>query len=749
MKGYAILYKKEKIENKDNMWILRPIKVVKTVYNKENNKYKISNKIISSIDDVEAIKKDEKVYIGSVFGENSKVYDKKIANTLSLNTLITNIILLGKIENNEVVYNPITLDYSSVPSLNKYDYIDRTTENIIEGFKYYNDLIDSMGNDITVLTEDEVGAILSSKTRNELIDLVTFFSQTKEIYIAKSKKSSKTFMIPDAFLFNALEIADLEEIKKEIEGLIEFEFAKPITQELTLEKEIEKEENADDDEIIKNSILLNDIFFETLFEVNSIDVLRSVLTAYKESFNEKNEVREEMRRLTPKTLVYYDETSKALDNILKLDDINEMKRLLKEFHSEQLNLIMNSELEEFIECNSKEKYKFNYIKVRDILVSRIIGRDRQIDRILSMIDKNDNLKDKSKRESMIIAGTTGTGKTKTFYELKKVLNKIRPVIIVDTTQLTEVGFKGGNIDDFIIVPLIQEAHDINKLNGITQSDSIAQEDIELAKHGIVVLDEIDKKASRGDDTSVSTEGVVNELLKLFDPGTTYPINYKNTFLQFDTSCLTFLIGGAFQEYFDRKVNNSIGFNNSSNSNEDEYSKYKEVDPSELVNYGLNVQFVGRITSATLYEPHNIESLIELENNRSTSNLQANMDLFKNMNIDFVWENGYIEEVAKRAYEEKTGGRALNNLINRSLDGLYTEVIKRKNQIKTIFVPVKAIEDSKNIILIDNNNEPMLLGNLMEETEKRYKKLRLLNRVSLNEGALKEAEEIYKTKVLKK
>ena len=104
-----------------------------------------------------------------------------------------------------------------------------------------------------------------------------------------------------------------------------------------------------------------------------------------------------------------------------------------------------------------------------------------------------------------------------------------------------------------------------------------------------------------------------------DPGTSYYVTIDGETVEFDTSRLTIFAGGAFQEFFDKKKNHSIGFTENDND-KDDFAKYKEVDPLELVKYGLDVQYVGRCDRVTCFEPHNEKLLSEMESNKESSSI---------------------------------------------------------------------------------------------------------------------------------
>lgn len=752
MKGYAILYKKVQIPD-SNIWVLEPIKKVKVKYNYKVNQYILRDLVLSSIEDMRVMDDNETFFIGNYLDirNKKKIKEYGVRSVSKVEDIIfermQNLVIVGAYDqiDRKIYYRLVDLVRNKNDILNNFSYEGKTREEIIEALKNYEEMRNDYNGDITVISEKELDAIRNFNNVDDILYALHYILMSKETYFFKMEQMEKNFFILDEDMYDLLELTTKEEILNRLNNLIvqSDESKRSIIEEM--------QEGMAFSEISEE---LNEEFYNQVYTFENRTDAINVLKIYKQFFYLTEKQVRQLSKKAPKTLLYYKTVDQNLDEIIAIENLDDIKKELKKFYPKQMELLKQSEI---YECAQKEeemqknKYKFDYNQVRDELVSKIIGRDIQIDRILTTIERNDKVENPSKRQAMIIAGPTGTGKTQTFYELRNALKNKRPVIIVDTNQLTQEGYVGGSIEENILEPLIMEAHNINKNNESDENASIVidQDDIDLAQRGIIILDEIDKRA--GKDGSVNTEGVINEILKLMDPGTVYQVPLSKMLqIPFETSYLTVFASGAFQEYFDTKESQSIGFTETSTKSLNNYTKYKEVDPMELVNYGLDRQFIGRFDKVTLYEPHTKDSLIELESNKTTSNLQVEIENYQKMGIDFVWEDGYIEEVVERAYKMRTGGRATKNIINRSLGSLNTEVNNHRDEIKTIFVPKISLDDSSKILLITKTNEPILLGKLMEETKKKNEELKKKEKISCDKNALEEAKEIIeKTKVLKK
>ena len=445
----------------------------------------------------------------------------------------------------------------------------------------------------------------------------------------------------------------------------------------------------------------------------------------------------------------------VIEDILKMRDINEIKANLKDLADEIGNCIgsikdepkkLNAPKKEDINMNEhekrqkeieeafkKDKYAFDYKVVFEQMDENLIGRSATIDALLSVIDRTDNISNKSKKKSAIIIGPTGTGKTETFRQLKKALPN-RPVIIVDTNQLTQEGYVGGTIEKNVLQSLLIECN----------------YDLEKAQHAIVIFDELDKRAdnSKTGDENVNGGAVQNQLLKFME-GTEYDVPMgRNQTIKFNTTDMVVMACGAFQEIFNdieeevTKKKGSLGFamnqHAEKQASQDEIlkEKYMSISTQDLEDYGISSQLIGRFETVIIFPPHTINELIELETNKSTSNLQCEIEYFGKSGVQVVWEDEFIEEAAKQAYKLKTGGRALSNIISNCLGNLASEIKKNPGVYQIIYLPKEAVKDPNTVKILKTDGTIVTVGDIRKKNQEEYSARKNINKLEPNKEALK-------------
>ena len=427
--------------------------------------------------------------------------------------------------------------------------------------------------------------------------------------------------------------------------------------------------------------------------------------------------------------------------------VGQVNRILcsKKFYImlEAIEQIEKVETSSKIENTIEQEINFNYNECYHYLVSHVIGRGKQIGSILSMIDRVDHNTNRDKKTCGIIAGPTGTGKTQTFTSLRRAMPN-RPITITDTNQLTSAGYTGGTIEGNILGDLLRKAHEIHKNIHPEYSNRITKEDVLLAQRGIVFLDEIDKRKSHESSTpDVNGSGVIDALLKMMD-GTTYQVAIDHQTILFDTSKLVIFAGGAFQEYFDFSEK-TIGYQ--SKSKQDQFEKYLEVNPEDLVEYGLSSQFVGRCGCVCLYPRHTSETLLTLEQNKKTSFLQNREEVFHQKEIALVWDNDFLSAYIEKAIELKEGARGLSHILDRCTNDAYTEICRFPERYKAVYLSKESLYHPEQVLLLTTDNECVRMDTILKRNQVEYQQLYDMNSIECDSTYL-ELFQKEKVKTLK-
>lgn len=297
----------------------------------------------------------------------------------------------------------------------------------------------------------------------------------------------------------------------------------------------------------------------------------------------------------------------------------------------------------------------------------IVGKDEAVRKIITAIYRAIYLK--SIKTNILVIGKSGTGKTET---LKQIAKRLRiPYTIEDATKYTKEGYYGGDVEDML--ENLLEAADY---------------DLEKAQKGMIIIDEIDKKAGK-DSRDVSGVEVLKSLLKIIE-GAEY---YLESDEMFDTKNLIIVFCGAFSgiEKIKKKRlgKNQIGFNTLHESDEKQTGYTKE----DLIQYGLPEEFVGRIDTIVEMKQLAKEDLVQILKKSQLSIFRRYQRELREAGISLQYNGKIFEEIAAKSLKLDTGARELSNTVNYIFEDILYNVMAHPGKYSKCTLSLEIVEDN--------------------------------------------------------